>query len=73
MQPTRLTRPAGVATGAHQFLRGNLVLACNQLVDCIVIFQEHLHADERFPTFLCQHVPRFWPRQEIRDAALGKS
>jgi hypothetical protein len=60
-----LTRSTCITTGPHQLFWCNLVLAGNQLVDCIVIFQEHLHANERFPSLLCQHVPWLWSSKKV--------
>lgn len=39
----------------------------------IVVFQEHLHADEGFSALLGEHVPRFGSGEQVTDGALRQT
>lgn len=39
----------------------------------IIIFQEHLHSNKRFPALLREHVPGLGPGQEVGHGPLGQA
>ncbi len=61
---------SAVVSGPHQFVRGDLVLTGDQLVDRVLVVEEELHPDEGLAAFLRQHMPRLRSRQQVGDAAL---
>ena len=54
-----------IVPSPHELLWGNLVLAGYQLVDCLVIFQEELHANEWLLPLLGEHVELLWPGKQV--------
>ena len=73
LQKRRLTWWSGVSTGSHEFLGRDFVLGGDQFVNCVLVFQEDLHADERLATLLGEHVPRLGTGQQVGHGTLRQA